>query len=187
MNKFNPIIIIILILFISINNASYAADPHADHHMNGVKSHLTEAGNDAFGTLQEVLQQLRDEPKTDWSKVNLESLRQHLVDMRNFTLGVDVVSQISITNGVEIILVPDTQRVAKSLDRVFAAHPAQLKRETGWTMSTVKVNGQYKIIVTGKSKADTLKIRGLGYIGVMVWGNHHKNHHWMMAKGYNPH
>ena len=187
MNKVNSLIVLTLSLFVS-SSLSYAAeDMHAGHNMAGTKSRLTESGNDAFGTLQEVLQNLRADPKTDWSKVNLEALRQHLADMRNFTLDIDVVSQTPIANGVEIILVPHNSRVSQSLDRAFSAHPAQLKRETGWDMKTYKLNGQYKIIVTGKSESDTLKINGLGYIGIMAWGNHHQSHHWMMAKGGNPH
>jgi len=176
-----------LTVFISTQTLSLAAEPHAHHNMHGAKTPLTEAGNDAFGTLQETLQKLLADPKTDWSKVNMEALRQHLVDMRNFTLNVDVTAQTPIKNGIEVTLIPDNKRVGESLDRVFSAHPASLKSETGWDMRTSKKNGQYKIIITGKSREDIQKIQGLGYIGVMVWGNHHQAHHWMMANGGNPH
>jgi len=33
---------------------------------------LTEAGNDAFGTIQEVIMKLNNDPKTDWTKINIE-------------------------------------------------------------------------------------------------------------------
>ena len=72
--------------------------------------------------------------------VNLEALRRHLVDMHNFTLDIDIVSQTPIAHGVEILLAPHNARVAQSLDRAFVAHPAQLKRETGWEMTTTKLN-----------------------------------------------
>src|SRR6516165_7172350 len=39
------------------------------------------AGQDAFGAIQEVVQILEADPTTDWSKVNIDALRQHLVDM----------------------------------------------------------------------------------------------------------
>jgi hypothetical protein len=45
-----------------------------------------EPGQDAFGTIQEIVQILEADPKTDWSKVNLEALRQHLIDMNEVTL-----------------------------------------------------------------------------------------------------
>ncbi|MGA7666054.1 MAG: hypothetical protein WBW13_14615, partial [Pseudolabrys sp.] len=38
-------------------------------------------GQDAFGTIQEIVQTLQSDPKTDWSKVNIDALRQHLIDM----------------------------------------------------------------------------------------------------------
>ena len=39
----------------------------------------TMPGQDAFGAIQEIVQMLAADPKTDWSKVNLEALRQHLL------------------------------------------------------------------------------------------------------------
>ena len=41
----------------------------------------TMPGQDAFGAIQEIVQILQSDPKTDWSKVNIEALRQHLIDM----------------------------------------------------------------------------------------------------------
>jgi hypothetical protein len=43
-------------------------------------------GQDAFGAIQEVVRILESDPKTDWSKVDLEALRQHLIDMNEVTL-----------------------------------------------------------------------------------------------------
>ncbi len=37
-------------------------------------------GQDAFGAIQEIVRVLESDPKTDWSKVDLEALRQHLGD-----------------------------------------------------------------------------------------------------------
>jgi len=162
-----------------------AADsmPHA--HM--LQSPLTEAGNDAFGTIQEVIRALDADPKTDWSKVNLEALRAHLVDMNNMTLRVTVLSQQPIANGVEITIAPESAQVAASLDRVFAAHPPQLEAETGWKMTTQKQQGNYRIVVTTTKPDEVAEIRGLGYIGVLATGAHHQAHHWAMARGINPH
>lgn len=167
-------------------NADHA-NMHGGHNMQGIESRLTEAGNDAFGTLQEALQQLLSDPQTDWSKVNMEALRQHLADMRNLTLGIEIVRQTPLKNGLEIILKPHNPRVSESLDRVFAAHPAQLRKETGWEMKTRKQNGEYQITITTRNQTENAKIQGLGYIGIMAWGNHHQSHHWMMVKGMNPH
>jgi hypothetical protein len=37
-------------------------------------------GQDAFGAVQEIVRMLEADPETDWSKVDLEVLRQHLID-----------------------------------------------------------------------------------------------------------
>ena len=50
----------------------------------------TRAGQDAFAAIQEVVEILTADPKTDWSKVNIDALRQHLIDMNNVTLNAKV-------------------------------------------------------------------------------------------------
>lgn len=186
----NPtnILFLSLVTALSSANVSFAANEHNMHMQHhDVGSKLTEAGNDAFGTIQEALQQLINDPKTDWSKVNMEALRQHLVDMRNFTLNVEIIKQTNIKKGIEVVLTPDNERTRQSLERVFSVHPAQLNKETGWDMKIYKHNNQYKVVVTTEKPKEVSKIQGLGYIGVMAWGNHHQSHHWMMAKGGHPH
>ena len=45
----------------------------------------TQAGQGAFAAIQEVVEILAADSNTDWSKVNIDALRQHLVDMNNVT------------------------------------------------------------------------------------------------------
>jgi len=148
---------------------------------------LTEPGNDAFGTIQEAIRALEADSTTDWSQVDLEALRQHLIDMNNFTLHVDVISQKPIPNGVDIIVKGNTPAAQQSLKRVLNAHPPMLKKETGWTMEVNPQNDQYELVVTTKNPDEVNKIRGLGYIGLMAYGMHHQMHHWMIVHGINPH
>ena len=37
--------------------------------------------------IQEILPKLEADPRRDWSKVEIEALRQHLIDMNNVTLN----------------------------------------------------------------------------------------------------
>jgi hypothetical protein len=175
----------------------YVTDSYADeamHHNHGTvvsnssaATPLTAPGNDAFAAIQEVVSKLLANPNTDWSRVNLERLRQHLVDMDNFTLHVEVVSQKPVDGGVEFTVRPATPDATGSLDRLFAAHPAILKQESGWDMHVSRSNGGYTARVTSNNVADVAKIRGLGYIGIVAYGAHHQLHHWQMATGTNPH
>lgn len=160
---------------------------HQHMHHGDMRSPLTEAGNDAFGTIQEVVARLKADPNTDWSKVNLEALRQHLVDMDNFTKQVTVISKKDIANGVEVMVRPDNERARASLERALAAHPAMLQQETGWSMKAEKKGKVFRITATSSNPKDAAQIRGLGYVGLMAMGSHHQAHHWAMANGINPH
>lgn len=180
-------IFVFSILFFQFNIVS-AADEHT-----GMTNHshnagmLTEGGNDAFGTIQEVILKLNRDPSTAWNQVNLEALRQHLLDMNDMTFNVDVISQEPIKNGLQATIKPTTNRAKKALERIFAAHPNQLKRDTGWIMKVVKDNDRYLLMTTSGDPKDSDKIRGLGYIGLMAYGTHHQKHHWAMATGKDPH
>ncbi|MBE8162926.1 MAG: hypothetical protein HAW63_02945, partial [Bdellovibrionaceae bacterium] len=164
---------------------------HEGHKPVAKKIVLTEAGNDAFGTIQEIITKLSQDPTTDWSKVNLEAVRKHLLDMYDMTMSVTVVSQKPVSGGMEAVVYPTTDRAAKALVRVFNAHPAQLKKESGWDMTIKKGFGKkynkYIVTVTTSKDSEVDKIRGFGYIGVMAAGKHHQTHHLMMAKGENAH
>lgn len=153
----------------------------AQHHHN--TSPLKEPGNEIFGTIQEVVQQLEADPTTDWSKVDLESLRQHLLDMKAFTEEVSVISKEPVENGVLIKVKPQTHRAAEALKRLFQMHPAMLKSEKGWDMETEQNDDQWTITVTTKNASEVEKIRALGYIGLLAEGAHHQLHHWMIATG----
>lgn len=192
MQKYTGTLLVIVLLA-----APCFADEHSMHNalhehaaMNNTLSAetpLTEAGNDAFAAIQEVVNQLMADPNTDWQKVDLEALRQHLVDMDNFTLHVKVVSQKPIEGGVEFVVQPTTPEADGSLQRLFTAHPAILKQETGWDMVSTKLKNGYRARVTSSNPKDVTKIRGLGYIGLVALGKHHQLHHWQMATGINPH
>ena len=54
--------------------------------MRAASTTPTMPSQDAFGAIQEIVQILDADPKTDWSKVDLEALRQHLIDMNEVTL-----------------------------------------------------------------------------------------------------
>ena len=147
---------------------------------------LSEAGTDPFAVIQEVIALLEANPDTDWSAVNIEALRLHLVEMQDMTLNVTV-EQEPIKLGFKAVITPTTKRALQSMSRIFSAHPSIIKEETGWDMFVTDNNGIFTIEVTSDQLQEVDKIRGLGYIGIMAYGNHHQPHHWAMASGDNPH
>src|ERR1700687_5914458 len=78
-------------------------DPHTAMNTGTVP---TMPGQDAFGAIQENFQILDADPKTDWSKVDLEALRQHLIDMNEVTLKAEATPK-QIEGGLEIAVTGD--------------------------------------------------------------------------------
>jgi len=148
---------------------------------------LKEAGNAIFGTIQETIKMLDADPNTDWTKVDLEGLRQHLIDMENFTSGVDVLSEKKIEKGAVIVIRAKSRAAHESLLRALKAHPSMLQSETGWTMGVKQNKERFTLTIETQKPEEVARLRALGYIGVMALGNHHQVHHWMMASGSNPH
>ena len=181
--------IFILGATISITNPAYSeTQEHAEHaHRSASSAMLTAPGNDAFGAIQEVVSKLMSDPKTDWKRVNLEALRQHLVDMANTTLYVEVMNQKPTKNGITFTVKPTVPSAAASLDRTMSAHSEVLRKEIGWEFRAKKLNSGWRVDVTSSKPDEVVKIQGLGYIGMMALGNHHQPHHWQMATGGNPH
>src|SRR5512145_146537 len=86
--------------------ASASADDksHMDHaqHMHGSDAVVpTHPGQEAFGAIQEIVRILEADPKTDWSKVNIGALREHLIDMDEVTMRARA-SERMLGNGIEI-------------------------------------------------------------------------------------
>ena len=144
----------------------------------------TMAGQDAFGTIAEVVQILEADPATDWSKVNIGALREHLIDMNEVTLRA-VATQRALDNGVELTVMGEG-RTGEAIKRMLPAHAQELTQELaqiGWTIQTEDLPNGVKLVVTSNDPQQAIKLKALGFLGIMVQGTHHQIHHLMMAKG----
>ncbi len=141
----------------------------------------TMPGQDAFGAVQEIVRILEADPKTDWSKVDLEALRQHLIDMNEVTLKADA-KATPIDGGLEIA-VTGTGRALASIQRMVPAHAQELDQMNGWSAKTELLPNGALLTVTSGDPKEVQHIRGLGFIGLLVSGAHHQPHHLAMAKG----
>lgn len=159
------------------------ADMHAAHMGTGQKL-PTQPGQGAFAAIQEIVEILEADPKTDWSKVNIDALRQHLIDMNNVTLAASVKAE-PIENGMRFTLT-GTGGVTESIRRMVTAHAATMNGVGGWSFKATEVEGGATLAVQVPSQ-DVSKLRGLGFVGVMTHGMHHQQHHLMIARGDNPH
>jgi hypothetical protein len=141
----------------------------------------TMPGQDAFGTIQEIVRILESDPKTDWSKVDLEALRQHLIDMNDVTLKSNATTE-TVEGGITVT-VTGAGRAAEAIKRMVPAHTGELNKMNGWRATAEKLSDGVRLTVTADDPAQIMHIRGLGFIGLMVSGAHHQPHHLSMAKG----
>jgi len=123
------------------------------------------------------------DPKTDWSKVDIGTLRQHLVDMNNVTLAADV-KNAPVDGGMRFDIT-DQGPVRDSIRRMVAARAATMNGVDGWRFEAVEIDDGESLIAWPPAK-DADKLRGLGFFGVLTFGMHHQAHHLMIAPGENP-
>jgi hypothetical protein len=141
-------------------------------------------GQDAFGAIAEIVRILESDPATDWSKVNLERLRQHLIDMNEVTLRSEVKSD-AVPGGLAMN-VTGTGRTEQAIHRMVMAHTTELNKLPEWSAKTEPIPGGMRLTVTAKNPEDAktvARIRGLGLIGLLTVGAHHQLHHLAMARG----
>lgn len=143
----------------------------------------TMPGQDAFGAIQEIVRILEADPKTNWSKVNLEALRQHLIDMSEVTLKADAVTK-PIDGGIEVT-VTGTGRTVDAIKRMVPAqaHQVDQMKFNGWSAKTEPLPNGVLLTVTSGDPQQLQHIRGLGFIGLLASGSHHQAHHLAMAEG----
>jgi hypothetical protein len=157
-----------------------ATGPHGMGHRTGAAGQPTLPGQDAFGTIQEVVRILEADPSTDWSKVNIAALREHLIDMHEVTLRA-VATERALDNGVEIAITGEG-RTLEAIKRMVPAHARELAK-SGWTAQTEEQSNGVTLVVTTTDAKQATKLKALGFMGIMVQGGHHQPHHLMMAKG----
>jgi hypothetical protein len=138
-------------------------------------------GQDAFGAIQEIVRTLEADPATDWSKIDLEALRQHLIDMNDVTLNAVAVAK-PVEGGVEITVTGGGRTLA-AIQRMVPEHAKEIDGLNGWSARARTIENGVLLTVTSSDPKQVPHIRGLGFIGIMVSGSHHQAHHLAMAKG----
>lgn len=144
-----------------------------------------ETGQSAFAAIQEIVAKLNADPATDWSKVNIEALRQHLIDMNNVTLGA-VVSASQSGESMRFAVTGDGA-VQGSIKRMIVAHAATMNGVDRWKFVAEPTDTGAILTVTPPDPASMPKLQALGFIGILTLGMHHQQHHWMLANGMSPH
>lgn len=151
----------------------------------GMTAAPVQAGQSAFAAIQEIVTLLDQDPETDWFTVNIDALRDHLVDMNNVTLFADVETQ-DVDGGAVFTVTSDTPKVVQSIRNMVMAHAGMVSSEAGWTTQAGHASNGATLSVIGDGSTED-KIRALGFFGILTLGMHHQAHHLALAQGANPH
>lgn len=144
------------------------------------------AGQAAFEAIYDVVRRLEADPSTDWTRVDIEALRLHLIDMdRVFTEA--GVQTTSIPGGARF-RVRGTGEVVGSIQRMAGAHARALEGSEHFlaTVETTEDGVTMEVTAADGMPETVAKIRGLGFAGLLTLDDHHAPHHWMMATGSAP-
>lgn len=153
---------------------------HAAHHAD-VMTAPKEAGQSAFAALAEIVTLLEADPDTDWSRVDLDALRRHLVHMDEVMLRADTVAE-EIPGGLRV-RVSGRERTLAAILAMVPAHARELDRGTDWSARTEVQDDAVLLEVVSGDPNQVARIRGLGFFGLMASGRHHQPHHLAIARG----
>jgi len=141
-------------------------------------------GQAAFGAISEIVGILKADPGTDWSKVNLEALRQHLIDMDEVTMRA-AVTQHAVPGGF-VADVTGAEKTMGAIRRMLGSHTKMLSQGAVYRATAAEIPGGVRLTVVAADPRNTglvARIRGLGFAGIITEGDHHVRHHLAIARG----
>ena len=116
----------------------------------------TQGGQAAFAAISEIIALLEADARTDWSKVNIERLRLHLIDMDLVTMQ----SAVTATEaaGGAVFVVRGTAPVAAAIKRMTAAHGAMLAQSGGPRWVRTELPDGVRLVVTAADSTDAASV-----------------------------
>jgi hypothetical protein len=172
------------LVFVSLATNAQTPSRHSAMHENAHVG-LEEPGQAAFGAITEVVKQLEADPTTDWAKVDIGRLRDHLVDMDELFMRAH--AQLLDTSTGVLITVTGTGTTLAAIQRLVPAHAQMMDGQRGWQSSTQQVDDGIRWQIDTTSQEERTKLRALGFFGLLTLGAHHAPHHWAMARGASVH
>lgn len=144
------------------------------------------AGQAAFAAIAAVVETLEADPTTDWSQVDIEALRQHLIDMDQVMMDSRVAAE-ALPDGA-LFRVSGDGATRDAIRRMTLAHARALDAMPDLSATARETPGGAALEVRAAdgSERTATRIRGLGFAGLLTLGSHHGPHHLMIARGQVP-
>ncbi len=192
---------IFLLIASLVPTIAVAQDIVAQNHASGAQSHtehgaahgraapptvsLSEPGQGAFAALSEVVTVLEADPNTDWARVDLGALRDHLMDMDRLVTTA-IPSEERLDDGLRVVVTGDGATM-EAVRRMVPAHAAELAKDGRWTVETDVTPDDVVLTVRSESVETVRRIQALGFYGLMASQDHHREHHLGIALGRSSH
>lgn len=167
--------------FAFANSSSGSGDNHHEEMTHELKTAPAEPGQGGFAAIAEIVAILENDPDTKWESVNIEALREHLVDMDELTLNA-IVSTTKRDGEIQFEI-KGQGRALRAIQSMVPAHAKQLIADLNWNTSTSEIEGGIVLTVSSNDEIQLQKLTALGFFGIMATGAHHQQHHLQMAKG----
>lgn len=141
-------------------------------------------GQAAFGAIAEVVRILAADPATDWSQVNVEALRRHLIDMDDVTMR-STIAQRDVPGGF-VADITGSGRATAAIRRMVPTHASMYTSAPDFKATTQQIPSGVRLTMVARNASDApqvARLRSLGTIGFLVDGDHHVSHHLAIARG----
>ena len=140
-----------------------------------------EPGQGAFASVAEIVVMLTNDPTTNWEKVDINALREHLIDMDELILKASATTKVH--SDKIVFTVTGTGRTLQAIRAMVPAHSGVLDKTTAWNVVGEANDTGAVMTISSKNQMALKVVKALGFYGVMATGAHHQPHHLAMAKG----
>jgi len=114
-------------------------------------------------------------PNTNWSTVNVDALRAHLLDMDKVFMQAD--AGISVVEDEVRIHITGKGTTLSAVQRMIPAHASMMNGYRDWRSSAVQTQDGALWTIGTKAASERERIKALGLFGLLVLGSHHSPHH----------
>jgi len=125
---------------------------------------------------------LEQDANTDWSIVDIDELRAHLLDMNHLML--DTEATTSALSDTQIRFdIRGTDASIASIHRMVPAHSGFVSRSRGWKIEHELKDDGAALTISVEDPVSLSKLNALGFYGFMSLDSHHQAHHYQMVLG----
>lgn len=185
LKRIRKLVNVSLLLFSSTLFAQEKHSGHA-HGTSQVTKHaqteLVEGGQSTFAALIEIVSLLQTNPDTEWEKVDIDALREHLLDMNRLMLSTSATAKTIATNTIQFE-VQGTGAALGSIHRMVSTHSTFIQTLRNWDVQA-DLTSTGALVQIETDEIDSLRqLNALGFYGFMSLDSHHQDHHLGIATG----